>query len=197
VLVLVAAGTTGCTIGDWPRGQSTLASAQQAAQDQQDQNEYKIGPEDTLEVSVWKNADISRTVVVRPDGMISLPLLTDVQAAGLTPMQLREVLSQRLAEYMAAPEVSVIVVEPRSSKVLIVGEVKRPGNLDLRRPTTVLEALFLAGGLTDFASPKRIVVLRRNGETVQRIPFNYKKAISAEGDAENFLLHSGDTILVP
>jgi polysaccharide export outer membrane protein len=160
-------------------------------------DEYRIGPEDTLEISVWKTPDISRTVVVRPDGMISLPLLNDIQAAGLTPMQLRDVLSQRLAEYMSAPEVSIIVAEPRSSKVLVIGEVQRPGNVDLRKPTTVLEALFMAGGLTNFASPKRIAVLRPDGDTVQRIPFNYKKAMSAGGEAENFPLQPGDLILVP
>jgi polysaccharide export outer membrane protein len=171
-----------------------LASAQEIPLTE---DEYKIGPEDTLEITVWKTPDISRTVMVRPDGMISLPLLNDIQAAGLSPMQLREVLSQRLAEYMSAPEVSVIVVEPRSSKVLVIGEVQHPGNIDLRRRTTVLEALFLAGGLTNFAWPTRIAVLRPNGETVQRIPFNYKKALSAGGGAENFFLQSGDVILVP
>lgn len=168
--------------------------AHQAAQDQ---DEYKIGPEDILDVSVWKNEQVSRTVPVRPDGMISLPLLNDVKAAGLTPMQLRAVLRQKLAEYMAAPEVSVIVREVHSFKVSIIGQVQRPGTLELRRWTTVLDALVLAGWFTDFASPKRIVILRTEGNSMQRIPFNYKKAISAGGEGENFFLKTGDIVLVP
>jgi polysaccharide export outer membrane protein len=193
-LLALSAGAIGCATGNSLPRHAMLASAQEALPGQDD---YKIGPEDMLEISVWKNSDISRTVVVRPDGMISLPLLSDIQAAGLSPMQLREVLSRRLKEYMPAPEVSVIVVEPRSSRVLITGEIQRPGHLELRRPTTVLEALFLAGGLTDFASPKRIAVLRQNGKSAQRIPFNHKKAMSAGGEAENFLLQPGDIIVVP
>jgi polysaccharide biosynthesis/export protein len=193
-LLVLLAGATGCAISHSLPHHAIWASAQEATSVRDD---YRIGPEDTLEITVWKTPDISRTVMVRPDGMISLPLFNDIQAAGLTPLQLREVLSQRLAEYMSAPEVSVIVVDPRSSKVLLIGEVQRPGPLELRKPLRVLEALFLAGGPTNFASPKRIAVLRPNGDTVLRIPFNYKKAISAGGEAENFLLQSGDVIVVP
>jgi polysaccharide biosynthesis/export protein len=193
-LLALLTGATGCATGSSLPRHAMRAPAQEAMPVR---DEYRIGPEDALEVIVWKTPDISRNVVVRPDGMISLPLLNDIKAAGLTPMQLREVLSQRLAEYMPAPEVSVIVIDPRSSKVLLIGEVQRPGNLELRKTLTVLEALFLAGGLTDFASPKRIAVLRSNGDTIQRIPFNYKKAISAGGERENFLLQPGDVIVVP
>src|SRR5213593_908847 len=107
--------------------------------------EYRIGPEDVLYVAVWKNEAMSREVPVRPDGMISLPLLNDVQAAGLTPMQLREVLMRRLAEYIPTPEVSVIVQEVRSSKISILGEVVHPGRYDLKGRTTVLDLLALAG----------------------------------------------------
>jgi polysaccharide biosynthesis/export protein len=194
VLLALLAGATGCATDIALPRHAMRASGQEVSPVG---DEYRIGREDALEITVWKTPDISRSVVVRPDGMISLPLLNDVQAAGLTPMQLRDVLSQRLAEYISTPEVSVIVVEPRSSKVLLIGEIQRPGNLELRKPITVLEALFLAGGLTNFASPKRIAVLRPHGDTVQRIPFNYKKAISAAGEAENFLLQSGDVIVVP
>jgi polysaccharide biosynthesis/export protein len=193
-LLVLLVGATGCTTDNSPPSRTMLVLAQEATQRS---DEYRIGPQDILEISVWKNPDISRTVVVRPDGMISLPLLNDIQVGGLTAMQLRKVLGQRLAEYIAAPEVSVIVVEPRSAKVLVVGEVQRPGNLELQRPMTVLEALFLAGGLTAFASPKRIAVLRPNGDIVQQIPFNYKNAMSAGGEAENFFLQSGDIIMVP
>jgi polysaccharide export outer membrane protein len=193
-LLVLLMGTAGCGASNWPPRHGLLASGQEISPVR---DEYKIGPEDSLEIAVWKTPDISRTVVVRPDGMISLPLLNDIQAADLTPMQLREVLSQRLAEYMPAPEVSVIVIEPRSSRVFVAGEVQRPGNLELRRPTTVMEALFLAGGLTNFARPRHIAVLRSNGGIEQRIPFNYKKATSAGGGGENFFLHAGDVIMVP
>src|SRR5881628_3510854 len=105
---------------------------------------YRIGPEDTLQIVVWKNEAMSRTVPVRPDGMISLPLLNDVQAAGLTPMELRDLLVKGLAEYMPSPEVSVIVQEVRSSKISILGEVAHPGRFDLKGRTTVLDLLALA-----------------------------------------------------
>jgi polysaccharide export outer membrane protein len=160
-------------------------------------DEYRIGPEDLLDISVWQNKDISRTVVVRPDGMISLPLLNEIRVEGLTPTQLQALLTERLAEYMAFPEVSVILMEVRSFKVSVLGEVQRPGRYELRRWTTVLDALALAGGLKDFASPTRIVILRPEGKTMRRIPFNYKKVVSAGGEAENIYLQPGDIILVP
>lgn len=169
-------------------------SAQQQAQMP---DAYKIGPEDVLSISVWKNAEVSRTVPVRPDGMISLPLLNDVQAAGLTPMQLRDVLSQKLAEYEPSPEISVTVVGVNSFKVSIIGEVQRPGRYDLRSWSTVLDALALVGGFKDFAARDRIVILRPEGKAMKRIPFNYKKVILAGGEGENFFLQPGDIILVP
>jgi len=171
-----------------------LALAQQQAQER---DEYKIGPEDTLNISVWRNAEISQPVVVRPDGMISLPLLNDVQAAGLTPMQLRDVLRQKLEAYERSPEVSVILTEVRSFKVSVLGEVQRPARYDLRSWTTVLDALALAGGFKDFAARDRIVILRPDGKAMKRIPFNYKQVITAGGEGENFYLQPGDIILVP
>src|SRR5207247_9652415 len=112
--------------------------------------EYKIGPEDLLAVSVWKNDAMSRTVPVRPDGMISRPLLDDIQAAGLTPMQLRDVIIKKLSDYMPTPEVSVIVNEVRSFKVSVMGEVARPARYELKSLTTVLDVLALAGGFNQF-----------------------------------------------
>jgi polysaccharide biosynthesis/export protein len=158
---------------------------------------YKIGPDDVLRISVWKNEEISRTVPVRPDGMISLPLLNDVRAAGLTPVQLRDVLRQKLEEYEPSPEISVTVMEVRSFKVSVLGEVIRPGRFELRSSTTVLDALALAGGFKDFAATSRIVILRPEGKTTKRIPFNYKKAATGGGEAENFFLEPGDIVLVP
>jgi polysaccharide export outer membrane protein len=155
---------------------------------------YRIGPEDVLLISVWKNETMTRTVPVRPDGKISLPLLNDVQAAGLTALELREALAQKLTEYLPSPEVSVIVSDVRSFKVSIIGEVTRPGRFELKSWTTVLDVLALAGGFTQFAARSRMVILRPDGGTMKRIPFNYNKL---PGDQENFYLRSGDIVLVP
>jgi polysaccharide export outer membrane protein len=158
---------------------------------------YRIGLADVLDISVWNNAAVSRTVPVRPDGKISLPLLNDVQAAGLTPMQLRDALAEKLVAYMPTPEVSVIVREVQSFRVSVIGEVRKPDRYDLRGHATVLDALAMAGGFAEFAARTRIVVLRQNGTTVKRIPFNYNAVISANGERVNFLLEPGDIVLVP
>jgi polysaccharide biosynthesis/export protein len=156
---------------------------------------YRIGPEDTLHITVWKNDAMTRTVPVRPDGMVSLPLVNDVQAAGLTPMELRDLLAKKLAEYIPNAEVSVILTEVRSFKVSVIGEVARPARYELKAATTVLDALALAGGFTQFASRQRIVVLRANGKGMKRMPFNYNKVVASEQD--NFYLEPGDIVLVP
>jgi polysaccharide export outer membrane protein len=158
---------------------------------------YLIGADDVLQVAVWNNEAMSRTVPVRPDGMISLPLINDVPAAGLTPMQLRDALLKRLVEYMPSPEVSVIVTEVRSLKVSVVGEMSRPGRFELKSPATVLDVLAMAGAFTEFAARSRIVVLRNEGGQVQRIPFNYEKVTSPAGEQGNFYVRPGDIILVP
>ena len=161
-----------------------------------DADQYQIGPEDTLEISVWKNPDLSRTVVVRPDGKISLPLLNDLQAAGLTPLQLRDVLTQGYSAYQPEPEVAVIVTEIHSIKVSVVGGVRTPGRYELQSRATVLEALALAGGFTDFAKRDQIVVLRRGPRTTLRLPFDYSR-VTSSGEEENFFLQPGDIIVVP
>lgn len=157
--------------------------------------DYKIGPEDVLDISVWKNEELSRTVPVRPDGKVSLPLVNDIQAAGLTPNRLREELTRRLSEYVPSPEVAVIVREVHSAKVSVVGAVRSPGRYEVRSPATVLELIALAQGFTDFAARDRIVVLRQNG-TPQRITFNYRK-ITDGTDQDNFFVQAGDIIVVP
>lgn len=158
---------------------------------------YKIGPEDGLNISVWKNDALSRSVQVRPDGMISMPLLDDVEAVGLTPLQLRDVLAKRLSEFIPNPEVSVIVTDVRSFKVSLLGEVGKQGRYELKSWTTILDLLALAGGFSQFAARSRIVVLRPTGKTMVRIPFNYNKVVSPGGEEENFYLQPGDIILVP
>ncbi len=158
---------------------------------------YRIGPEDMLHISVWKNEAMSRTVVVRPDGKISLPLLNDLQAAGRTPLEIRDSLIKRLAEYAPTPEVSVIVLEVRSFKVSVIGEVSRPGRYEVKSWTTVLDGLAMAGGFSQFASRPRIVVVRPAGKRMKRIPFNYNTVIADGGEQENFYLQPGDIIVVP
>jgi polysaccharide export outer membrane protein len=159
--------------------------------------EYVIGAEDLLQISVWKNESLSRQLPVRPDGKISMPLLHDIQAAGLTPMQLREKISADLAEFMPNPEVSVTVLEVLSYRVSVLGEVQKPGVLQLKAPTTVLEAIALAGGFRDFASPSKIVIFRKdNGGQTQRLRFNYNRAVGS-AEEENVTLRSGDVVVVP
>ena len=160
-------------------------------------SDYRIGPEDVLQVSVFSNEALSRTIPVRPDGMITLPLLNDVRAAGLTPMELRDVLMKRLVEYMPSPEIAVIVTEVKSFMISVIGQVMRPGRYDLRSSATVVDALAMAGGFKEFANTKDVKVLRpRSGsDSIETIRFNYKDVIN--GDAKPFYLRSGDTVIVP
>jgi polysaccharide export outer membrane protein len=159
--------------------------------------EYLIGPEDVLDITVWKNCpDLCRTVPVRPDGKLSLPLVNDVQASGLTPMDLRQHLTEQLAEYIPSPEVSVIVREVHNFKVAVVGAVKMPGDYEIKSQATVLELIARAQGVTEFANRDKIVVLRQNGTKTERIKFNYRKV--AEGnDEDNIYVRAGDIIVVP
>ena len=159
--------------------------------------EYLIGPEDLLDVLVWKNCpDLCRTVPVRPDGKVSLPLVNDIQAAGLSPADLRTQLTERLSEFVQSPEVSVIVREVHSVKVSVVGAVKMPGHYELKSPATVLDLIARAQGLNEFASKDKIVVLRQNGTTTTRMPFNYRK-VADGSEQENFFVRAGDIIVVP
>ena len=161
-------------------------------------SDYVIGPQDVLLVHVWKNDSLSRQLPVRPDGKISLPLLHDIHAAGLTPMQLRDKIAAALAEFMPNPEVSVAVLEVHSYRVSVLGEVQRPGMLELKAPTTVLEALALAGGFQPFASPSKIVIFRKDGRgDTQKLRFNYNRAIGGDGGEDNVTLRAGDVIVVP
>jgi polysaccharide export outer membrane protein len=176
---------------------SGTVSAKEPVTAEAGSGEYRIGPEDTLHIVVWKNKDLTQTVPVRPDGRISLPLLNDLQVAGLTPMQLRKVLIQSLATYLSDPEVSVIVQDVRSFKVSVIGEVKTAGRYEFKGPATVLDVLAQAGGFSDFASRAKIVVLRPEGDEMKRIPFNYDKAILQREEQPNFYLQPGDIVVVP
>ncbi len=166
-------------------------------------NEFLLGPEDVVEVTVWRNQDLSRTITVRPDGMISLPLIGDVQASGLTAAQVGEKISKRLTEYKENPAVSVSVKEINSYYIYVVGEVTRPGKYALKSYATVLQGISLAGGFTQYASRNRMAVLRwsaskgSSSERQVRIPVSYDDLISGKGRVGNFTLVSGDTIVVP
>jgi polysaccharide export outer membrane protein len=164
---------------------------------QTDDSPYHIGPSDVLDISVWENEALSRTVVVRPDGMISLPLLNDVRAAGLTPEQLRTELATRLQEYIPNVEVSVIVNAVNSMKVSVLGEVGSPGRYPFESHMTVLDALAVAGGLKDFAARKRIVIMRQEGQERKHLYFNYDKVMARDGTAGNFELRPDDIVFVP
>jgi polysaccharide export outer membrane protein len=168
-----------------------------AANGLSDTEEYRIGPEDALQIFVWKNETLSRVVSVRPDGKISLPLLGDVQAAGQSTRELRDVLVKRYAEFMAAPEISVIVNDVKSVKVSVIGEVPKPGRFELKSRTTVLDVIAMAGGFGQFASRSRMVILRPADGKMKRIPFNFNKAVSEGGEQENFYLQPGDIVVVP
>lgn len=158
------------------------------------QPEYTIGPADVLQVIVWKEPDLSRDVTVRFDGMVTVPLLGDVPAAGQTPRQLAELLTSGFRRFIQAPRVTVGVAQPNSARFYVVGQVAKSGDFPLAGPTTLLQALALAGGFKEFAKPESIVIIRRN-QTV--IPVNYKRIADGKDVSQNTLLSPGDTIVVP
>ncbi|MEW6442054.1 MAG: polysaccharide biosynthesis/export family protein [bacterium] len=157
---------------------------------------YVIGPEDVLEISVWQNQDLSRTVTVRPDGKISLPLLSDLQAAGLTPQELKQEIASGIKPYVDAPEVSVIVQQINSSRFFIQGEVNTPGVYPLRSNVTLSQAVTLAGGFTEFAKKSKIQIFRKWRNSSEIIEANYNMILSGD-PAEDIALRPGDTIVVP
>jgi polysaccharide biosynthesis/export protein len=159
---------------------------------------YVIGANDVLAINVWKEPDISRSVPVRSDGKISLPLVGELQAGGQTPQQLEQEITKRLQSYISEPEVTVIVTDSKSQKVNILGMVARPGAYLLTSSTTVLDAIAMAGGFKDFAKQKSIYVLRQAPDgTQKRIPFNYKDVIKGKNAEQNVRLQAGDTVVVP
>src|SRR6202007_2218331 len=159
--------------------------------------DYKIGPRDLLRVDLWKEPDISRTIPVRPDGKVSLPLLNDVQAAGLTAMQLAGALRESLSKYLTSPQVTVTVTEINSRRVYITGEVTRAGAIPLLPNMTVLQALSSAGGFTQFAKLKNIYVLRTEDGKQVKHPFNYKEVVKGNLAEQNILLQPGETLVAP
>lgn len=161
-------------------------------------DDYLIGADDVLAINVWKEPDLCRTVPVRPDGKITLPLIGDIAASGKTPRKLQQEIQEGLAAFVAVPEVTVIVQEVKSRKFNIVGEVTKPGSYPLTESTTVLDAIAQAGGLAEFAKSNNIYVLRiRPDGSSSRLPFQYKHVLKGSKLAQNIQLQSHDTVVVP
>ena len=158
-------------------------------------DEYRLGAGDKLRIEVYKDPQLSQSVQIRPDGKITLPLIGDLEATGLTPIELRDRIATQLKEYITNPTVTVIVVEATSAHAYVMGEVAHPGEVSLHGPVTIVQAIAMAGGFKEFANTKDVKILRPNGNSVQTIRFNYKDVLS--GDAKPVLLRSGDTVIVP
>jgi polysaccharide export outer membrane protein len=203
--VVTAAGT-GRAIG--PQASEKPSPAGQAGEKGNEQptapgpkrasDDYVIGPSDVLAINVWKDAELTRTVPVRPDGRISLPLIGELKVSGLTTREVQRIVTERLKEFISEPVVSVIVQEVKSRTYVVVGKVVRPGSYELGKPTTVLEAIAIAGGFLDFAKPNKAYIIRRapDGST-ERLPFDYKRVIDGRNPEQNVDLKTGDTIVVP
>ena len=176
-------------------GKEALSQKQAQGEVVADSSQYIIGPEDILYVHVWKEDTLSRTVPVRIDGKISLPLVDEVAAAGLTPLQLKENLIKRFRDFVDIPNVSVIVMEANSFKVFVSGQVRTPGVLRLRSETSILQVIPMVGGFTEWANEKKILVIRKEGGQEKRIIINHKRIV--DGKDPNFIVKSGDTIIVP
>ena len=158
---------------------------------------YVIGPEDMLDINVWKEPDVSRVVPVRPDGRISLPLINDVQAAGMTPQQLANGVTDKLRKYFNEPQVTVIVTQINSQRIYVVGEVPRAGAFPLIPGMTVLQALSAAGGFTPYADMKKIHIMRLHDGKYAQLPFNYKEVLKGDNPEQNIKLEPGYTVVVP
>lgn len=157
--------------------------------------QYIIGPEDVLDINVWKEPELSKTIPVRPDGKISLPLLHDITAAGLTPLQLKDLLTQELSKYLEAPTVSVTVAIINSFKIFIVGNVNGPGTVQVQREVNIVQAIALAGGFTDWAKKGKIKIVRKDGDVEKTLQANYNRIL--KGKEPNIPIYPGDTIIVP
>jgi len=157
--------------------------------------EYRLGPEDVIEVFVWKQPELTTTVVIRPDGRISLPLTNELEASGRTAVQLQKEITERLREYISQPIVNVIVKQVNSLKISVLGEVRKPDVYRIKNQVTVLDAIAMAGGFTDLARPNKVIVLRNAPSGPQRIKVNVKQAVADEGRAL-FYLQPLDTVYV-
>ena len=181
---------------DTPKGADNSSKGEDASRDADTASDYVIGADDVLKITVWKEPDLSEQLPVRPDGKISMPLLNDIPAAGLTPLQLKDSITDKLKKYIADPRVTVVVTAMNSQRVFVTGEVVRSGPVTLLPHMTVLQALSQAG-FTQFANLKSIYLLRTENGRQQKIPFNYKEVVKGNHPEQNILLKPGDTLVVP
>lgn len=173
------------------------ASLAEIAPPPPDQERYRLGPEDVLEVSVWKEPDMTKQLVVQPDGKIFYPLVGEIRAAGKTVKQLQEEISKRLEKFVTDASVTVILLKTQYYKFFVTGKVNKPGEFPVARPTSVLQAIAMAGGLTPFASPGNIKVVRRVGGMDEIYSFNYKDVSKGLLMSQDILLQPGDVVVVP
>lgn len=185
--------------GDLPPVPTSAATSVKpaAAAASTDPNAYIIGEQDSLMITVWKEKELSGSVVVRPDGKITVPLVGEVKAIGMTPVQLQSLLSEKLKPFVTMPQVTVSVSDIRSRKVYLVGHAAREGAFNVNSSTTALQIIAQAGGLKDFAKRKKIYILRQQGAEQVRYSFNYDEVIKGKKQEQNILLQPGDTIVVP
>ena len=158
---------------------------------------YIVGDSDVIRVNVWKEPEVSQTVVVRTDGNISLPLINEVKVSGMTPLQIQDLVAEKLKAFLNSPQVTVTVIEIHSKRAFITGEVARPGTYSLNAQTTVLQLIAQAGGFTPFAKTDSIVVLRTEDGRQSRLKFKYKEVVQGKKTEQNIALHPGDTVVVP
>jgi polysaccharide export outer membrane protein len=184
----------GCTVSGSYLTEAQAAAAAVAAPDQ---DKYLLGPEDALEISVWKEPDLTKQLIVRPDGKITYPLIGEVQAAGRTVKQLQEEILKRLEKYVTDAHVTVILLKAQNYKVYVTGKVNKPGEFVIGKPVNVMQAISMAGGLTPFASPGSIMVLRSMGGKEEVYPFNYKEVARGQFLEQNRRLLPGDVVVVP
>lgn len=161
-------------------------------------DDYQIGSGDTLQISVWKELDVSvPSVVVRPDGRITVPLIKEVEVGGLTPRQAEKVITEKLSKFITDPNVTVVVAAINSKKIYVIGGARKEGPLPYTYGMTVMQALSEAGGLTDYAKRKRIYILRTENGREYRLDFNYDQVVKGQGMEQNILLLAGDTVVIP
>lgn len=175
-----------------------MVSAQEKAESaQRPEPLYVIQPNDMLEIFVWKEPDLTRKVLVRPDGRISFPLVQDLQAAGISPGELKVQVEKKLSEFLSAPEVTIIVEAIQSYRIYVLGKVQKPGGVNVEKAVTVLQALALAGGFQDYAKDTEMTVIRTVGNDHIVFNFNYRDVIHGKKPEQNILLRSGDVVVVP
>ncbi len=197
VLIMFMSITHVYSQADVEKEKEILLKKQAQAEIPAETQNYIIGPEDVLYIHIWREENLSKTVMVRIDGKISLPLIDEIQASGLTPLQLKDIVREKYKDFIDDPMITVIVMEANSSKVYISGKIKNPGVYRLRSETTIAQIISIAGGFTEWADQSKIILLRKEDGKEKRMTVNYKKIIRGDDLESNIVLKPGDTIIVP